>query len=294
MQTNYNTYGSSCDLIQRAREAAQGIGVELLDSIPWGESRHPGAGKKRSNKACAVRRDDTVILIHDHSTRLSAHASINNTRQVLSEQKRRQIQVRRQQQAQAEKVRRQRAIVDCRNTWVSAQRCINHEYLKKKRIKPHCTKIDGRTGALLVPVINSNGKLQSLQRIFPNGDKRCWPGAPIKGGFCPVGILSKSKKFLIAEGFATAATLHEQTGYPVAAAMFASNLKPVATALRHKFPEALIVIAADNDHRTPGNPGITKGKEAARAIKSELWWPRFPEHSSGTDFNDQHLAGGIA
>lgn len=279
-------FESSSDLIQRAREAALGIGVELRDSVPHGESRHPGAGKRRNNKATAVRRDDSVILIFDHSTGQTAVASINDTRQVLSGQKRKQIEFRRQEQERAERHRRDQAIIECRHVWANAQSCINHTYLQRKRIKPHCAKIDGRTGALLVPVINTSGKLQSLQRIFPNGDKRCWPGAPLKAGFCPISKVSESKKFLIAEGFATAATLHEETGYPVAAAMFASNLKPAAIAPRAKFPGAKIVICGDDDRFTKGNPGKTKAIEAARAIGATWDTPPFPENSLGTDYND--------
>ena len=63
----------------------------------------------------------------------------------------------------------------------------------------------------------------------------------------------------MAEGFATAATVHEATGSAVAVAFNANNLKPVAIALRAKFPSLEMVICADDDHLTEGNPGITKG-----------------------------------
>ena len=79
---------------------------------------------------------------------------------------------------------------------------------------------------------------------------------------------------------ATGATVFEATGYAVAVAFNAGNLKAVALAMRGKFPEAKIILCADNDTHTPGNSGLTKAKEAADAVGGYLTYP------DQGDFND--------
>ncbi len=68
----------------------------------------------------------------------------------------------------------------------------------------------------------------------------------------------------------------------------ARNLLPVARALRAKFPDKKLVLCADDDAETEGNPGITKATEAARAVNGLLAVPEFGDDrpSGVTDFND--------
>nr|MBP6718150.1 toprim domain-containing protein [Rhodoferax sp.] len=77
------------------------------------------------------------------------------------------------------------------------------------------------------------------------------------------------------EGYATGASIHECTGHAVAVAFNAGNLEAVAVALRTKYPALKIIIAADDDHQTPGNPGITKAKAAAQTTGATLAVPVF-------------------
>ncbi len=67
----------------------------------------------------------------------------------------------------------------------------------------------------------------------------------------------------------------------MAVAFNAGNLKPVAKILREKFPDLPIVVCADNDTKTEGNPGVTKATEAAAAVDGLVASP----DASG-DFND--------
>jgi putative DNA primase/helicase len=90
---------------------------------------------------------------------------------------------------------------------------------------------------------------------------------------------------LIAEGFATAATLHEQTGLRVYMAFTAGNLLAVGRIVRERLPSANIVFAADNDSQTKGNPGVTKANEAAAAVGGSVAVPPIPN----ADFNDYQL-----
>jgi putative DNA primase/helicase len=69
----------------------------------------------------------------------------------------------------------------------------------------------------------------------------------------------------------------------------------VAKAMRDKYPDAKIIICADDDHRTEGNPGLTKAKEAAREIGAMLALPQFGSDrpAAATDFNDLAKLRGI-
>src|SRR5262249_24794185 len=92
------------------------------------------------------------------------------------------------------------------------------------------------------------------------------------------------------EGWASAATVYEATGEAVAVAFNAGNLTAVARAFRERFGSLEIVIVADDDYITAGNPGRKKGFEAARAGGAKVTIPRFHNLQSrgnkDTDFND--------
>lgn len=65
-------------------------------------------------------------------------------------------------------------------------------------------------------------------------------------------------------------------------------------ALRNKYPTLKIIIAADDDHQTPGNPGMTKATAAVQATGATLAVPVFKATTSAndmTDFNDLQLTG---
>lgn len=191
--------------------------------------------------------------------------------------------------------RQQRAQAEALALWAAAPDApANHGYLTRKGIKPHGIKCDGHR--LLIPMRDAEGRMHSLQAIGPDGGKRFLPGGRVKGCFHLIGQPQAGAPLLICEGYATGATLHEATGYPVAVAFNAGNLRTVAEALRAKFPELALILAADDDHRTEGNPGITKATEAARAVGAVLAVPRFPEGcrpDDATDFNDLHALAGL-
>jgi putative DNA primase/helicase len=122
-----------------------------------------------------------------------------------------------------------------------------HPYLKRKGIQPHGAKITG-DGRLMVPLFDSDGVLASLQYIDAEGGKLYHPGGSVGGKFCIIGTLDVPGVLYVAEGFATAATIHEVSGRPVIVAYSASNLVPVTGTLREIHGQAQdIVIVADND-----------------------------------------------
>lgn len=168
-----------------------------------------------------------------------------------------------------------------------------HPYLLTKGVQPHTLRQIGDT--LIVPLLDQYGMLWNVQRIQPDGGKRFRPGRA-GGLFSPIGDLTDPAIILICEGWATGATLHQETGHPVLCAMNAGNLKPVALAACEAWRGADLVICADNDRFTEGNPGITKATEAAKASGARLAVPQFPEGVPGTDFNDLALLrkGGVS
>jgi putative DNA primase/helicase len=126
-----------------------------------------------------------------------------------------------------------------------------HAYLKRKGVEPHGLKVDA-SGRLVVPLRDPKGKIWSLQTIAPHGAKLFLKGGRKDGLFHLLG--EPGDQIVIAEGFATAASIHEATGLPVVIAFDCGNLVPVAKAIRGSLPLARIVIAADDDHSTEGNP----------------------------------------
>lgn len=167
-----------------------------------------------------------------------------------------------------------------------------HPYLLAKGIRPHGVRQLGES--LLIPVRGSDGTLRGLQFIGPDGSKKFKTGTEITGSYCSIGK-PKRKTLLFCEGWATGATLHEATGEAVAVAFNAGNLLAVCETLREKFTDWRLIVCADDDHATPGNPGITKATEAAQAVGGLLAFPDFTGTERGpkdTDFNDlARLAG---
>jgi putative DNA primase/helicase len=163
-----------------------------------------------------------------------------------------------------------------------------HPYLVAKAVQPHGLRQRGVT--LFVPLGSLDRDLWNLQRIGENGTKRFLQGGRVTGLASPIGDLEAPGRLLICEGWATGATLHEATGAAVLAAMNAGNLRPVALAARERWPEREIVVAADNDRKTAGNPGVAAATRAAAAIGGRLMVPEFPPGCDGTDWNDLHRA----
>lgn len=210
---------------------------------------------------------------------------------VLTDEERREFarkRAEREAQAQAELAKEHlRAQTRSLELWSSAKSAQpDHPYLERKGIRPHIARQLG--DSLLIPV-TKNRQLTGLQFISVDGEKRFKSGTDIKGAYATIG--TPSDQVVITEGFATAATIHEATQIPVVIAFNAGNLEPVAIAIRERLPEAKIIIAADNDQWTKGNPGVKAGQNASVAVKGELRIPHFKPGVAGnpTDFND--LAG---
>ncbi|MDE3116517.1 MAG: toprim domain-containing protein, partial [Pseudomonadota bacterium] len=208
--------------------------------------------------------------------------------------------------------------------WAAAEAVERHSYLDRKGVAAHGLRVatpatiaeadrlyppeGGKpghayaAGDLLVPVQGPDGMLWTLQALRADGRKGFGKGGRLSGCSYMIGDVEHDGAMLIAEGFATGATLHEITGQPVAVAFNAGNLAKVAEAYRARFPDRPLVIAGDNDHqaarqlgpdgRPRKNVGATKAEEAAAAVQGFALLPMFDEDSRGSDWNDYALEHG--
>jgi putative DNA primase/helicase len=182
-----------------------------------------------------------------------------------------------------EKARHEEAASRAARIWEQATDCESHPYLTLKRVKPCGLRVKGNS--LLIPLRDSWGNLWSLQRIEPHGDgffKRFMTGGRVKGLMHWVG--NGTQTVFVAEGYATAMTLAERTGFGAYVAFSSGNLMAVATELREIFPHRRIIVAGDSDP-----VGRSKAEQAARSARAELSIPDFPPGAPGSDWNDLAL-----
>lgn len=145
-------------------------------------------------------------------------------------------------------------------------------------------------GELLVPVRDVDGQVWGAQSIRDDGRKSFPRGGRLAGLFHLIGDIENAKGHITAEGYATAATIHQATGLPVAVAFNANNLRAVAAALAERYPDQARYIAGDNDHRKEAqgkpNVGKLKAQEAAQDVGGVALIPQFGPGDKGTDWND--------
>lgn len=176
-------------------------------------------------------------------------------------------------------------------------------YLSDKGIMPHGVRgvmastrwpddlanwMDGQ--GIMVPMYGADGDLWNVQIIRGGGKKAFLPGGRAAGLFyCLPDFTGDPETVRICEGFSTAATVQEMhSGEPtiVVTAFCAGNLAAVAEIMHDRYPLADIIIMADNDRFTAGNPGLTQGRKAAELVGGTVEYPEFPPSVEGTDWND--------
>lgn len=165
--------------------------------------------------------------------------------------------------AEADQARRhQQAARRAEVTWAKLSPIGNSSYLIRKGINQPIGGVRFTpTGALVIPVQDAAGRIHGLQFILDKKahedqikktggrDKQFWPpGAAKKGYFFLIGL--PTSVLLLAEGYATGATLHQATGLPVAVVWDAGNILPALVNLRKQYRQTNILICADNDSLT--------------------------------------------
>jgi len=159
--------------------------------------------------------------------------------------------------------------------------------------------LDG--GALVVPMVRYDhpreSALAGVQVINPDGSKRFTTGTAKTGAACRLGLAVVGAPVLLCEGLATGLTIRAATNrrFPVYVAFDAGNLMPVAEILRGLHADCPLLVCADDDWQTKGNPGITKAEAITKALPfAHMIYPVFPaaRGARDSDFNDlQALAG---
>lgn len=229
-----------------------------------------------------------------------------------------------QQQREREQHQKKRSVQAAKQAALIVEHCSmegDSAYLERKQVQAHGLRFgaDEHGPFAAVPMVDlTSDALRSVQLIRPDGSKRFLLGTPIKGNaLCH--LIGASLDDLddgevwIAEGYATAATVHEATGQPVLVAFDSGNLPRVAKGARERWPAIRLAIAADNDQWKVGQPvdpgkpdgkkkinrGVTAAHKAAKATGARVAIPDFSnlidaeqcraDGDGPTDFND--LAG---
>lgn len=166
------------------------------------------------------------------------------------------------------------AAIEALEMWARANDAsADHPYVVAKRLDPSpLRELDGK---LLVPMVDSTGKLWNLQRIAGDGTKRFLRGGRTAGLFHLIGYDSRdATTFCMGEGYATMAAVHRASGHPCIVTFSAKNLAPVARLWNAARPDLNYIICADDDPDNPnGNVGLKAAEEVAQEIGAKLALP---------------------
>ena len=147
--------------------------------------------------------------------------------------------------------------------WNRALPVENHAYLTRKGVQAHGIRVLGTN--LLIPVRSLDGDLQSYQTISLQGQKRFATGGKMSGGSFCIGETADADVIAVAEGYATAATIYELTGWPVIVTFSAGSMKKLARRLRKKFA-ATLIFCGDNDESGAGQKASRDAAQAAYGV----------------------------
>jgi putative DNA primase/helicase len=327
---------SENDIVSQFRDAMCAAGIEVTSPIIADGKLHRyhvnGDHRSKRNAWAVLHADERPAGVFGCNKRMSGESVKWTAKGLkrLSVEERRALMAK--MKADAEKREKaQRAAFDAAAAkavaiWDAADDCESHPYLTRKCVQPYGLKHaewvrdlghDAETGevrevrepfALLVPVKNSKHEVVSLQAIFPEKnellgrDKDFLPGGEKRGCYYAFGLTAENREqpIVITEGYATAASLHEATGFGCVVAFDAGNLIPVAEAICKLAPARDIIIAADNDQFTAAangtveNPGVFFATRAAAAVGGFMVVPQFASlDGKPTDFNDLHVREGL-
>ena len=257
---------------------------------------------------------------HGYTLPKDGQAAAKPSPEVLAQRQRDQAEAM-AREAEAQNLRHEAAAVAALTAWQAGSDQGESAYLVRKGVKGYGLRYTAADGALMVPLRDLTGKLWNLQNVKPDGQKRFLKDGRKSGLWHMLGSVpapaavagagardgdqtgehggdqaAAVRVILVAEGYATAASLHEATGYPCAVAFDAGNLDKVARALRQHYPAALLVLCGDDDQatykKTGNNPGKIKATAAAVAVQGLAVFP-FDLAADQSDFNDMHQAHGL-
>lgn len=151
-------------------------------------------------------------------------------------------------------------------------------YAERKKIKTYSCRINGK-GNLIVSLVDKDGKIWNIQEIHADGHKSFLPGGRVSGCFHMIGqVIQLDQIICIAEGFATAASIHEATGHVTVVAFNSGNIDKVGKEIRIMYPHARLVYCADDDsHSTPPDAVLKAANKAVAATGGIVILPEFSQ-----------------
>jgi Predicted ATPase len=147
----------------------------------------------------------------------------------------------------------------------------------------HVGGIDFAAGDLVIPLYDLSGHLVNAQLINGAGKKCTLAGGQVTGAAHHFEG-NDNTVIWMAEGYATGLTIHALTGETVCVALSANNFPHLAECLREKYPDAVLLMAADNDENGTGQ---RKAKEAANLVSGKVAIPLV-----AGDWNDVYIQEG--
>jgi putative DNA primase/helicase len=175
--------------------------------------------------------------------------------------------------------------------WNEASETGTSAYLERKQVPAYGIRY--RDDKILIPVQDSDGTIWSIQTIDPEGEKRFLVGGKKQRGIYPLKKIEDGEPIIVAEGYATAASIFKATGIATVVAFDAGNLPAVVEYLRTVYPDNPLTIAADDDRWSEHNIGREKASYAALTYRCRVVFPTFRETQTlPTDFNDLMILEG--
>lgn len=147
-------------------------------------------------------------------------------------------------------------------------------------------------GTLLLVLVNEYGEDAAAQTIAAKGEKRLLTGSAKKGSYHVINPAPSPEMVIVGEGLATVLSVHLMCPDALTVvAIDAGNLLPVAQVMRQRYPQAQIIIAADNDIK-PDEPNT--GRDAAeKAAATVAGLVALPPGDHKVDWNDYHQQHGL-
>ena len=255
---------------------------------------HDKKGKKKGFYKLSIEGDFGFGFFGDYRTD-EFHSWSSHTGGALSPDEAQAFREKAQRQREAEekstKERHQKVATEAQESVLFVSECSpDLPYLKRKQVKPYGIH---QSGEIIIIPLSDKKQIWNTQKIYSDGSKRFLSGGKKSGTWFK--IPGDNQTVCICEGYATAASVYEATGFTTYMACDASNLITVAPDIRRLHQNTEIIICADNDHkedRTKPNVGIEKGTKAAALINAKIIWP---EHEKDVvDFNDLHVKYGLS
>jgi putative DNA primase/helicase len=257
---------------------------------------------------------------HGYVMPKDGQAAAKPSPEVLAQRQREQAEAQ-AREAEAQRQRHEAVAAAALKAWEAGSDQGESAYLVRKGVKGYGLRYTAADGALMVPLRDLTGKLWNLQNVKPDGQKRflkdgrksgLWHllgAAPAPAAVAGAGArdgdqagehggdhAAAVRVILVAEGYATAASLHQATGFPVAVAFDVGNMGKVAHGLRQLHPAARLVLCGDDDQatftKTGSNPGKIKATAAAVAVHGLAVFP-LDLAADQSDFNDMHQVHGL-